>query len=674
MATISELLDTARQHYQQGNIAQAENFCRHILQTYPNHTQTLHLLGILTQERGAAEEAIAAFYQVLELQPDLADASDRLADLLRRQGRAAEIHTLEAWLALQGGIRLQRLGRFDEAVASYRRVLDIFPHCVEAHNNLGNTLRIQGNYRAATAAYEDAIRLKPDSAEAHFNLGYLFAERNMLEQAAACFGKAIALKPILAEAHAGLAGILCEQNNTSEAVLELQTALRLQPTNRLRAVLATRLPVLYHSVAELQTWRERLLKEIGLLHAEGIVVDVTEESAPNLFLLAYQGLNDRDIQRLAARLYLAPQPSLRSASLAGNEKIRVGLLSSHFYEHTIGHWMRGIVAQLTRSDFSVAVFSVGRHDDAVAGFFKHHADRFVEVPRDLPTARRLIVEKNLDLLLHADIGMDPFTYTLAMSRLAPVQCATFGHPVTTGIETIDYYISAEALETQDADEHYTEKLVRLPTMPVYYYRTGTIPSKKEKRDFGLAEEDHGYACLQTLCKFHPDYDEWLGAILRGDPRGLLLLSAGTVPQLQLQLRKRFELTLPDVVDRIRFLPMLDYRDYLRLLALSNVQLDPTPFGGGNTSYDGLSVGTPIVTLPSKQLRGRITFALYKQMDMLDCVAGSRQEYVELALRLGTDRGFRQTIHEKILARNGAVFENSAGIRDLERFFRQAVQR
>ncbi len=114
--------------------------------------------------------------------------------------------------------------------------------------------------------------------------------------------------------------------------------------------------------------------------------------------------------------------------------------------------------------------------------------------------------------------------------------------------------------------------------------------------------------------------------------------------------------------------MLSYADYLNLLAVADVQLDPVRFGGGNTTFDALAVGTPIVTLPTKLLRGRITYALYKQMGVMDCVAASPREYVEIALRLGMDRGQRQAVREKILGGHGELYENSAGIRELEEFF------
>jgi protein O-GlcNAc transferase len=98
-------------------------------------------------------------------------------------------------------------------------------------------------------------------------------------------------------------------------------------------------------------------------------------------------------------------------------------------------------------------------------------------------------------------------------------------------------------------------------------------------------------------------------------------------------------------------------------------LDPLHFGGGNTSYEGLAVGVPIVTLPSRFLRGRITFALYKQMGMLDCVVHSPREYIDLALRLGTDKSYRDQVRAKILDANSVLYENNTGVKELEEFLK-----
>ena len=290
-------------------------------------------------------------------------------------------------------------------------------------------------------------------------------------------------------------------------------------------------------------------------------------------------------------------------------------------------------------------------------------------PSISPSARRLIAQQRLDVLFYTDIGMDPFTGTLAHTRLAPVQCVTWGHPVTTGIGTIDYFISSEDLETAGANQHYTEKLIRLKTVPICYEKPKLPDPLKRRSDFSLPEDAHIYACPQSLFKFHPEFDDLLGGILRGDPQGIVVLVKSKYPHAEQLLKQRWAANVPDVAERIHFLPAMDRPDFVNLLAVCDVLLDPLHFGGGNSTFEGLAVATPVVTLPSEFLRGRITFALYKQMGILDCVAQDRDDYVNLALRLGTDAAYRRAMRDKILAGHGALFENADGIRQLEGFFK-----
>ena len=180
-----------------------------------------------------------------------------------------------------------------------------------------------------------------------------------------------------------------------------------------------------------------------------------------------------------------------------------------------------------------------------------------------------------------------------------MQCSTWGHPVTSGIETVDYFISSESLEVPEADEHYTEKLVRLPHMLCHYERPKLTEKRTTRAAMNLPADAHLYGCLQTLFKFHPDFDALIGEILRRDPRGLLTLCAGTCGKWVDHLRQRLTRTIPDVVDRLRLLPTVPRDEYLQLVAMHDVLLDPPHFGGGNTSYEGFACGVPIVTWPSK---------------------------------------------------------------------------
>jgi predicted O-linked N-acetylglucosamine transferase (SPINDLY family) len=322
---------------------------------------------------------------------------------------------------------------------------------------------------------------------------------------------------------------------------------------------------------------------------------------------------------------------------------------------------------LSREAFDVSVFTVGAPGGQVGAKISAAADRCFTLPPALPAARDVIRQQQLDVLFYTDVGMDPVTYSLACSRLAPVQCTTWGHPVTSGIPTIDYFISSEALEPPGAETLYTEKLVRLDSLAVNYERPKNIAARP-RAAFGLADDVHLYGCLQMLWKFHPEFDEVICGILRRDPQARVLLIRGLNRRWDDLLTARFCRVMPDVADRIIWLPRQAYEDFLAITALCDVMLDPLHFGGGNTSYEALAMGVPVITLPSQLMRGRITFALYGQMKFADCVATSKQDFVERAVRFCTDRDYRSHVVEQICARSDAIFNDLTGVRQLEQFF------
>jgi predicted O-linked N-acetylglucosamine transferase (SPINDLY family) len=118
---------------------------------------------------------------------------------------------------------------------------------------------------------------------------------------------------------------------------------------------------------------------------------------------------------------------------------------------------------------------------------------------------------------------------------------------------------------------------------------------------------------------------------------------------------------------------MTHPEYLYLVSAADVILDPRPYGGGVTSYDGFSLGKPVVTFPTPYHRSRYALGHYRKMGILDCVASSAEQYVELALRLGTDRDWRRFMGEKILAASHVLFEDSEAVRQHEEFFEQAIR-
>jgi predicted O-linked N-acetylglucosamine transferase (SPINDLY family) len=416
-----------------------------------------------------------------------------------------------------------------------------------------------------------------------------------------------------------------------------------------------------------------LIENLDRLREGGVRMDLNVEFGHYPFFLAYQGCNDRDVMLQLAALHtpaiVAPRQKETSA---GDSRPRIGFISRCFRHHTVGELMRGIIANLSRELFHVTVFSIGGHKDETSELIRKSADRFVEVSGSVIPGREAVASAPVDLLFYTDIGMDSVTYSLAFSRIAPVQCTTWGHPCTTGIASMDYYLSSELFEAEDGDEHYTEKLVRLKSIPAFCYRPELPAKMKRRSEFGFSDSQHIYACPQSLFKLRPDFDQLVAGILRRDPQGQVIFVDGHQPDWKYSLRERYATTIPDVANRIHFLPRMSHDDFLALNACCDVLIDPIHFNGGNTSYKALALGTPIVTLPMRLLRGRMTYALYKKMNMMDCVAATAEEYVDIAVRLGSDRDYRELIRRRILEANHVLYEDHGVVRELEQFFLQAL--
>jgi len=465
-----------------------------------------------------------------------------------------------------------------------------------------------------------------------------------------------------------------QAGRVKEAEEQYRQLIKLSPNPTARILLASLLPAIYSSMEDLHRWRKRLETNVQALVSQGVRHDVTDNLAVPEFLAQYHGLNDRLLQESRVKLYAAPQNRDwgRKRPRAAADKIRVGMVSKYFRDHTIGRLSQGLAAKLPREDFQLTLLSVDPRRDDLAEFFRRNCDQFLTVPASMPQARRMIADLQLDVLYYTDLGMDPVTYTLALSRLAPVQCATWGHPVTSGMPTVDYFISARGLEPPESQDQYTERLATLKDLAVYYYRPALAAPPAAPDQFGLPAGANLYGCPQSLYQFHPDFDEILAGILRADPKGILVLLAAPHKEWELALSQRFARSMPDVCHRVTFVPRQDRQGFLQLNDICDVLLDPLHFGGGNTTYEALALGTPVVTLPSGMLRGRLAYKMYETIGLMDYVANTPQDYVCLAVQLGSDKERRRAARQSILAGNAPLFENMAGVNQLSEFLKSAV--
>lgn len=679
-------------HGSLGENAEAEGCLRQALRLWPS-ADTHYTLGNVLAAQNRFEEAVAAYREALALNPQNPMAHNNMGRALFRLGRHAE-----AAAQLREALRLRQdlvevhynLGvlhgaqhQLEEAAACFRETLRLRPDSVEAHSALGNTLGQMGRYDEAIACYRQALRLRPDNIDVLCNLGQYLVKQDGIEEAIACFRRALALRPDHADAYVYLGNTFANQGLVEEAADAYRRVLALQPSDAVRIKLATLMPVIMESTEAIARWRAHSEQQLHALLAGDLAVrDPLREINATNFYLAYHGLNDRELQTLTARVHERACPALvwtaphcQKPASRGDRPLRVGLISKFLYKHSIGRVARGLFAHLSRDRFRVyALFVPPVEEDEFMRAIRGSADEAHILPSELQAARERIGALELDILFYQDIGMEPFSYFLAFSRLAPVQCVTYGHPDTTGIRNIDYWVSNNLYEPEGAEAHYSERLYLLHDLATlaYYYRPQVPEPLKDRARLGLPEDAHIYLCPQTLFKLHPDFDPILAGILRADPRGRIVFRS-PVPQGMELLKKRLARTLGAEMGRVLFLPYRDnFTDYFSLLAVADAILDTPHFNGMNTSLEAFAVGAPVVTWPGAFQRGRHTYAMYRKMAIEECIAPNPEEYVRIAVRLGTDPAFRQATREKILARNRLLYEDMAAVREFERFFLDAA--
>lgn len=725
MVTVAEALQTGIQHKQQGRADRAESIFRQVLQWEPDQADALHLLGLIQCERGEPCRALELVERAIARSPEWAPFHFSRGQILGTLGQ-----TKEACIAYRRcvsldptmadahnnlGTLLVGLGKVDEAARSFRRALEIDPDCARAQKNLGLLERDRGRWQEAEEAFRAAIRICPDDARLHGELAQLLSRQGRTEEAVALFREAvhltpddpivhnllgaalvglrqtdeaavhfriaIRLTPDYSEARGNLAATLKELGEPELAVAEFERAVAKRPSPALRVREACVLPVIPRSYDHMMQYRQRMQERVDRLMQEGLRLRDPYQQINSLnFYLAYQGLDDREIQEAMARLYLKMCPDLGwtaphcdGGGHSASGRPRVAIVSAFLHHHTIGKLVLGIVQKLAETGFHVVLFRFPGPRDSLSQKLVHAANETIALRKCLHEARATIARARPDILFYPDIGMEPFTYYLAFSRLAPVQCVSWGHPVTTGIPNLDYFLSSDLIEPEEGDGHYSERLVRFSRLPAYYYRP-ELPSRPiSRRKLGLPEDCRLYVCPQSLMKFHPDFDPILGALLRRDPEGELVLLEGLYPQWTELLRQRFTRSFPDAVARVRFLPRMAEHRFHNLLRSADAILDPLHFGSGNSSYEAFALGAPIVTWPGAFMRGRVTVGGYRQMRISDLIAHDADHYVDLAFRLANDRPFREEMSRRIRDRSALLFEDSQFIDQLGRFFERARQ-
>ncbi|QHT65831.1 tetratricopeptide repeat protein [Rhodocytophaga rosea] len=679
--TWQELFLKATQAHQQNKLTEAEQQYRQLLQVNPYQADVLHLLGIVCSQQSRHEEAIAYIQKAIRLYPEVPVFYNNLGEVFARKGE-----TDRAMSSFRKAIQLapdfaeahynlanvlKQAGHLTQAIDSYTRTLQLKPVHIKALYNLGNAYMEQGLIKSAMECYQQVVHIQPNFAEAHNNLGIAWQEWDNWEEATMHYQKATLLNPDFSEAFRNLASALETQGKTEESLFVYQQMVRKDPANLITRFQADTIPpVIFNSAAQIQSYRTGLLSTLDFYTTQDFRLDLSKLQDTSLqpsSILIYQGENDRHIKEKYATVFNKYFTGYNQVKFTRNSSLpHIGFVVTAGHEGVFIKCMRGILNNLSDTQFKITVIcSAPNGEKILRPAISNPGVLYLSIPKRFDQAVETMQLAKFDILYYWEVGTDAINYFLPYVRIAPIQCTSWGWPVTSGIPNIDYFISSKLLEIPQSQDQYSEKLVQFNRLPVYYYFPQAPGLIRTRSDFNIPEKAHLYVCTQNLRKVHPDFDQMIARILRLDTQGILAFISDKHTTVTELLKSRFAQHFPELTDRIHFLPRMDEDDYFQVLTLADVVLDTLYYGGGaNTTYDAFAVGTPVITLPTEFHRGRYAYAAYQQMGIEKCIAANSNEYVQKAVRIASIPEYRAEISRKIKAAHQAVFEDKQAVTEL----------
>ena len=709
-APADQLLQQALAAHLRGAVAEAAPLYRHVLDVAPTNNVACTNLAIIATQAGDFNEAEAMFRRAAELRPDSAEAHYNLGFILQEQGKLdAAIEVYRRALALRPdmpqactnlGVALQHQGKLDEAVAAFRQAIAGNPKHADAYFNLGAVLRVQNHVDEAAAAYRRVIELDPGHAAACNNLALILSEAGELRAADALQRQAVGQQLDYAEGHNNLGAILLDQGRPQEALDALRAALKLKPDypeaylnmgNALRelgslaeAIDAYRRavelrPSYAEALAQLVYHRARACDWDDAAAAEAALLSAVRQNAARIppFMLIATAATAAD-QLLCARKWVehfaVPERQVfahHAAPRAG--RLRVGYLSSDFYDHATAYLMAELIERHDRGRFEIHGYAYGADPGGdmrarlVSAF-----DRFTDIDalshRD---AAARIRADDIDILVDLKGHTHRARPKILAFRPAPVQVNYLGYPGTMGAPFIDYIIADDFIVPRDRQMQFAEKLAYLPDCYQPNDTRRDIAAAPSRAACGLPAQGFVFCGFNNSFKITPAFFAIWMRLLRQVPGSVLWLLESNA------LVRRNLSSAAAGVDpgRLVFAPILPHGQHLARHRHADLFLDTLPCTAHTTASDALWAGLPVLTCVGETFAGRVAGSIVRAAGLSELVTNSPRDYEALALALAHDPARLNDIRSRLDVgrENLPLFDMSKRTRDLEALYARMAE-
>jgi protein O-GlcNAc transferase len=680
-----------------GKVPEAIRHFERALSLNPDYSIGYNNLGQALIAGGEFASAIAALQRAVTLDAALVEARVNLSVAFERTGELAQaLRTLEearirfpssADIWAERGAVLSQLKRMDAALDSFDTSIRLRPHDATTLARKATLLMSLERADEALRFADEALRCRERYTEALNIKAASLTQLNRPLDALPWIDRALALDPGYVEGWCTRAIIHQNLGDHGTALSSYRRALSLDPdcVSARTGLLAALIPRIPLSQAEADAARAAFDGELSTFEQwlgqhdldSGDAWAVAKQS---FFYLSYQEQSNKSLlqryrhaghSQLGRNWQPAASRSAPPRTDALRPRCRLGIASAHVFEHSVfAAIVQGWLRCLDRTRFEIHVFSLGIKRDSMTQMTRADVDHFDQEPRTVADWATLIEQRQLDALIFPEVGMDADTLALATLRLAPRQFASWGHPETTGMPTIDYYLSADGFEPPDADDHYTEQLIRLPNLGVHYQPYAVTPASVDFAQYGIPDNVPVFICPGTPFKYRPQDDEVLVDIARRLGRCAFIFFEHDKAELSRRLHARmaaaFRLAGLEPEQFLIWVPWLPRAAFLGLMRQADVYLDTIGFSGFNTVMQAVQVHLPAVTVEGRFMRGRLGSGILRRLGMPELIAATKTQYVDIAVTLAEDIAYRTRMRRRLLLAEKRAYSDLSAIDALSR--------
>ena len=511
-------------------------------------------------------------------------------------------------------------------------------------------------------------------------LGHIFYATGKHHESLDCFIKSVEINKYFAKGYFLIAKIYKFFSNIYLSDYYFDRCIEIEKNN-LNCLIEKNLslPHIYKDHEEFKNFRDRYSDGLNIIGKSSDYVPYHNEFVDNqTFLLSYGKINNLNLLKYKSKVFRKLYPKLNHTFKFLNSdfssKIRIGFISQYLTNHTIGKLFSGIIANLDKSKFEIILFhSSLTRPGKIKFMLDNSVSKSITLPLDFDGKVKIIKDQRLDIIFYPDIGMSTDLYYLTFLKLAKTQINTWGHPETSGNLSIDYFISSQLCEIENAQDFYSENLIKFNNFSIFHE---TPLFNKINYDFNGYKNYNVYGCFQSVFKILPEFDLIIKKILDQDKKAIILFVKDEYEVWYKILLKRWSVSIKDNLERIKFVDKLSESDFINISGLSKVLLDPIYFGSGNSFIETFQHGTPMVTWPNNFLKTRLALGLYKQMNILDApIADSIDSYVNLSVELANNHKKNLNLRTQIIENSKKYFfNNHQVIKEYEDFFINCVDK